>query len=183
MINLLPAEYKKELVSEYRVRLGAVALLLIAGVFCTGVLFILPSFFLVYSQERVLVKERMRQESMLTDNANNTENVLQLSAHRTNILETKYTREALVDLIGAIIKKRSSGITLSTFQYEHRQDGTDILVLKGLAQTRDELVQFEKVLEEELRVKDVQLPISDLAGRVDIAFTMNLTLALTKPLQ
>jgi hypothetical protein len=176
MINLLPPDYKRELVKEYRLRLVAVVLTLIASALSIGVLFTIPSFFVVYSQERLLKKEQQAQNFATKNDTTDIERALQASDRRVSLLESRYNRLILADILGLILEKKNAGITLTSFQYEYGQGGIVTLVLMGVAQTREGLVSFEHALEGEQKISSVQLPISDLAASVDIEFTMNLKL-------
>lgn len=180
MINLLPPDYRKELVKEYRLRLVVVVLTLIGVAFLIGVLFVVPSFLVVSSQERLLVKEQQVQAQVLATSGNtrDIEKTLQASDRRVTLLESLYSRLLLADVLGVILEKKNTGITLTSLQYEYKQDDT-MLVLSGVAKTRDELVAFEHALENEANISSVQLPISDLAASTNIEFTMNLKLAVT----
>ncbi len=179
MINLIPTAYRQDLVREYWIRLGIVALFFVAGACLTGALFIMPSFFTVTLQERSLKVERVAQEENAVGNANSLETVLAQSDQKIAILAAKYTSPALTDLMSSIIQKKPAGVILEGIRYERAQNKGETLVLSGTSATRDALVLFQEALRKEPRIANVQLPISDLASSANISFTLTATLAPT----
>ncbi len=177
MINLIPTAYRQELVKEYRIRLGIIALFFVAGACATGALFVIPSFFTVTLQEKNLRMERMAQEEQAVGNSSGLEKILEQSDQKLGILASKYASPSLTDLMRTIIEEKPAGVILSGIRYERTQNKTEMLVLSGTGATRDALVLFQEMLQKESRIASVQLPISDLASSANISFTITATLA------
>lgn len=77
------------------------------------------------------------------------------------------------DLINNIYDLLPTGIALTTFELD---DTTLTMELEGIAQTRDDLLEFQQILEATEYISEVTLPLSSFDEKNNISFSLNLEL-------
>lgn len=167
--NLLPPEEKKSVrLEEYRriisfFGMGAVAILII------GLVLLAPSYiFLVMARSNV--SEQASAEAILADKLNLREAFS--AATETGVL--------LKDVRLFLDRRAHASELVKTFFVSSdllRVDALSIVksgevAISGFAQTRDDLLNFQKQLQDSQMFENVSFPISDIIRSTDIHFTI-----------
>ncbi len=85
-----------------------------------------------------------------------------------------FSVSTLIQDIYAILPK---GLIITTFMFDDRNL---TLELNGVADTREELLGFQQILENNEMIKKVTLPLSNFDKKTDISFAMTLDLSFSK---
>lgn len=167
-INLLPPEAKRELrLEEWR---RAVALIGAGttAVLIVGTALLAPSYLYPALQrgelERRLAIEGQRTEAMRLDEA----------ARQSREIETliQAVRASRIGTSGrifrTIVRETTAGIRITSFAIQNRTETT----LTGVAQTREDLLAFEKTLRDSGAFEEIVSPLSDIIRDANINFSM-----------
>lgn len=175
--TLLPEIEERTLKREYKTRLFIVLLLFLSLSVVAGIIFLLPSYMLSYSQESKAIEnasvvEKGRQERGIAQ----VEKELTLSQKTIDLLlgNMNPVKNSLV--IQEIISNRPSGAGINSFNIS-KAEGTSTpitAIIQGKADSRESLIEFKKNLENDETISKVELPISDLAKNKDISFSIRL---------
>ena len=175
--NLIPEEEQKKMRAIYRLRLLSIALLVcgVAGFF--AVVTLLPSLFVVKVKHNAVVLEVavLEEKKDGTDIAEVSKALEELSIQTAFLGKQKNTKEVAAAL-ASIIALAPQGILLNRFTYSFAQD-TEVknISLSGVADTRERLVLFARALEEVEWIDKVVVPLANLAGNHNIAFSITIT--------
>jgi hypothetical protein len=175
MINLIPPAAKRGITIEYWKRVIAVWLCLFSTALVILAVFLLPTFIVLqsqigYLQEAVTagVDRVSRYDVTATElTTANKQAALLLENQATN------TPSALIQIINTYA---GNAVTLNNFQFS-KLDSTPVLVLSGVAATRQDLARFRDVLDQDTRFVAVDLPISNLIRDKDLLFSMEIEIA------
>ena len=174
MFNLLPENLKKEIKSNYRFRLVAVALLLLIFLQFTTLIFMLPSWISSYYREKDegSQEQKMNQSLSSADIASIDSQIKTINS-RIKILNSALNYPHLIPYINLILGQKTNAIKLSTIDFNLNSSNVTIS-LNGISDTRDSLLAFVKVLQATGQFKNVDLPISNFAKDKNINFSLNL---------
>lgn len=181
LTNLLPRHRIRAFRRGYFLRLGTLALLLLAGIVIAHGLLLLPAY--LYAKGEV-ARETTQLASLNARLQNSEEKQVQirLAALADNVkylgrLSTTPTASAA---ISAVLKVPRTGITLSGFTFTPptlKEGGR--MVISGTASSRDTLRAYALALGQLSFVTNADLPISAYAMENNIPFTITLTGTLT----
>lgn len=177
-MNLLPEEYKKDLVLEawrrYMVGVGPYLFVVMA----IGVGLLLPSYFILQFQIRGLEQQFQVNQG--------SQEYQQLQKDVAKIKETdgkfkkfsqfEKTTKRTAPLVDDIFARVGSDITLTTFDYSQTPAGVYQILIGGRSKTRDAFLAFIDELKKSSFVKDVDSPISNLLQEKDTNFAITITL-------
>ena len=177
MFNLLPDNLKEKIKKEYKTRLLVVVLLFGLFIQILFLVFIFPSWVLsLYREKEDIVQLDKINQSALSKETETVTSVIKSMNIKLDILDKTLKYPEAINLIDIILSKKTPLIRLNNLVYtSSSQSGTTIL-LRGISDTRDSLVSFEKNLEQSGHFKTVDLPVSNLAKDRDIIFSINLSL-------
>lgn len=178
MFNLLPQTEKDIIEREYRLRLVVTVLVFLVVLGCMAIIAIIPSFFIAYQKERLLMRRSvdLKKEVALTSTDYQI-NDLKLVKQKVAALNANKSPIYVHDLISKIIARKISGIKLSGLNVGAEVDGSRQVSILGKAQNRDVLFEFKKSLEKEEILSGITVPPSNFASSANINFTI---LAKTK---
>ncbi|HEY4490261.1 MAG TPA: hypothetical protein VJC12_03350 [Candidatus Paceibacterota bacterium] len=175
MFNLLPDEDKKKVLNEYSLRRIAITLLFLFVSGLIALIAIFPSKLLSESKSRSIEKEvsfSKTSETLVEETALSarvSEIKSKLIALKGDELTTK------VNLIDRIVNKRDSRIQIISFTYNSGDDkSSGSIVLYGVAQDREALLNFLKNLKTEELFKDANLPVSNFTKERNLDFTIEI---------
>lgn len=183
MINLLPKEAKEVMVREYRLR--AVVLGMGAGTLALilGMVFLVPGYLFVRNQQsqydNLLASVRSRNEQSVTSDVEKRAKTV--NGDVALIEGTFKARSALASTVADLVQKHVvAGIALSSLEYDRGEDATAKahLSLRGIADTREALIAFAKELSGDSAFAAVDSPISALAPREKLSFSITATVVL-----
>ena len=126
---------------------------------------------------KVLRNDALQQQERTTETSKEGEQLVALLKKNNSLSELivtwvkeKFAYEALAE----VVEKKTGGIAITTIAYD-RKNGT--IAVSGRAHKRDDLIAFKNALEGGGTFKKIDLPVSDLAHKEDIAFTITVGLA------
>lgn len=174
MINLLPKESRANLFREYRLRKIlvfeiVVFVLAIISLIFLGVLYY--SVFLEGENNKLLLQEARE------DSGGETLSTLQAGAKDLRVklgFFEKFDQDDFViaNLIEEVVLQKPNGIHISTLSFD--RDENRMLVVRGNADTRDELLLFTQRLENLSFAEGVDSPVTNIIQETEILFTVNI---------
>lgn len=178
-MNLLPLQEKRVIIVEYRKRLAVVGLMFLAVLICVA-LIPLASVYMASNYQIM----NLKKEVVLADKANTEEGVVENTGiirdangkldllGMTSADDLGYSLAEILSSIATTDKVRL--ISWSYEQVEMKNGGAREtgyrIILGGIADDRDSLQSFVKVLQSDKRFKSTELPISSLIESKDIDF-------------
>jgi len=175
MRNLLPNRVKQQLRTEYRLRLSIVGLLLFSVALLMAGVFLVPSY-LLSASDKMVVEDRMRfaEQGPAPQEAESSIERLELAQLQVELLSTLQKSTLFSDRLIQIIEQKPAGVRIGIFFYTTRDEGENMLTLSGVAETREDLLSFERSLKSEPDFSSVTLPVSNLAKDRDLSFLVTI---------
>ena len=175
MINLLPAHERKEIRREYVLRRAVVSLTFSFGVILAGVVLLAPMYFEYRGANRRIQEElaalsaRVESGGVSVEKAVRDLNIkLSITAPATSTIPL--ASHVVSQVRHAIIP----GVSLTTLAFDRLPQSPEASLRKatigGIAQDRETLLRFARVLDLEPNIGNVDSPISNLTKRNDLSF-------------
>lgn len=177
MINLIPIEKKKKILTDFYSRLIVVLFISLGiSVFIASTV-ILPSYFIssvkknIINQKLELQKQeqipKLDEKTLLTLNSLNT---------KLNLVEKSIDNKYLVSqkIITEVVSRKIPGISITHIFYENSSTNGRRISITGTAVSREKLLLFRQGLEDYSVFKSVDLPISNFVKGSNIKFNLNL---------
>ena len=177
MINLLPTTERKQLEKEYQLRFGvlaAVALLLLE-IMSVGLFF--PSYYTIIAATKSKTQDLAAIKAGLPKGSDDPQAALATMKAELAILKPPGGANAVLPsaILNTIISKKTSGILLSGFDYQVNS-GAGFVTLRGFSATREELLDFQKILKADPNFSAVEFPQTVFSGKTNLNFNIRLTL-------
>ena len=174
MINLLPKSAKRSLLFEYWIRVVSVWLIVWSVVLFASAVILLPAYVLIHSQVEVYEESATAALEKVAVYENISTVLLQAGAEARMILNeaTSPKLSYYVDQINGLLE---SGISINDINISRDANGIAPISIQGVAIDRQTLAAFRDRLQADPLVRDVNLPISNLAQDRDIIFSMTIT--------
>ncbi|MFA7252856.1 MAG: hypothetical protein WC027_03295 [Candidatus Paceibacterota bacterium] len=177
MANLITEKQKKEVASEYWIRLTAMSFWLISllGVFLLA--YIIP-YYLSVSKKDLVVADKFQSVISVENKENVGESVSRI-VNRTldeiTVAET-YSQRSDQASVGftKIINSKNNNIQISRLSFSLINKDQAQFLINGVSRNRDGLVSFVEALKSEAGFASVESPISDFAKDTNIPFTVNI---------
>ena len=174
MRNLLPAEHRKRVTVEYRLRVAVVVLSLTLVVIIVGIVLLIPSYFLSRSKKDPASEQSaLIARSIEFRESEASVELLKKARDRLLLLADSNKQMSLTSIIRTLTEEKGIGVTIGAFSYA-QEDKIGTLTIVGKALRRDNLLAFKEALDQSSYFSSVSLPISDLAKSRDIEFTLTL---------
>ncbi len=174
LLNLLPEEYKKELINEYRLRFLVSLSIIISIFFVVTSILLVPSY--VFSRYEINFSEQRLNDiksDPIYDGINNLESEINSLTKEIETIE-KYKSLNITDLVLKITPSEA-GITIDSFSLINEKDVSHLTV-RGMASNRDTLVMYINKLKEDEMFESVESPISNFIKGQDSPFNIRITL-------
>lgn len=178
MTNLLPNKDITALKKLYWLRFTAIAFTMAALLLVVGTVLLLPSYILLLGQtnaysETFLETEREQQDVSLLMSAIRDANALATE------IESNKNELSFFETLQAVRVLGGDAISIDTFFYEYKKNlnEPDQILLYGVAKDRASLTQFSRAVQSDERFSEAIVPIQNLAGDKDVAFTITAVLA------
>lgn len=179
MINLIPPESKKQIITEYWIRVFSVYGFLVVEVVLAVSLLLLPTYVLLKGQ-LVVLENKTQIESQ--DNNKFTEFKNTLNDANNIAFQLLSTQDAVQvsEIIKIINDEANKFVQMTSLSISGVSEGAvPVIQLRGKTMTRDDLLQFSAALEQLPVVASANVPISDLARGENFPFSLNLILSET----
>jgi uncharacterized membrane protein len=175
MANLLPENKKKELSQQYVLKLAAVAFVFVFATVLLAIVGLLPSYFATTIKAKTIEEDLKHAENKTVVKSTDDDVVSKVKAVNTlaPTLEawfgTPFAYEAIIDAVA----ERVGDVGVTSVVYS-RERGN--LVISGAAKKRDDLIAFKNSLQKYAQFKTIDLPVSDLAHKENLLFSITITL-------
>lgn len=182
MTNLLPPSSLRSVTTEYRIRLVATTLFMLAAGLSIALILLIPSYLLASHRKNVVAENlavldkdteaSVREKGELEKILRGADSILAILAGKREPLRPS------VRVIERIVSHKTPNIKLQKIFYDaHESGGT--LSLRGIAANRQALVSFADALKRDSSFFDVNLPVSNLVKEREADFTIMLKLSAT----
>lgn len=177
MINLLPQEEKKKILTEYRFRLGIVAVFAVAALVLASLVLLAPSYFLAVSKYKSISVELAALESKQGQGVRDKDINTQINTINKKInmflkgVAVDTTASSTMQVILSILRTKGDAIKIQGVTYDIGT-GQGRFVVVGTALNRDGLSQFVESLKKEPTFAKVEIPISSYVKSSDIDFSI-----------
>ncbi|HEY9481080.1 MAG TPA: PilN domain-containing protein [Candidatus Paceibacterota bacterium] len=168
MKTFLTEQYAKAVAREYRGRLVFVASALSCIAFLAAIAFALPTYFLLRAKA-----DAISTPASYPDSLSNVESSAALLKEKISAAETVADEERMAAIVEKILVRAVDGISVTNISLR-RDTGASAISLAGVADTREDLVAFQKSLESEPLFSKVVLPVSALAKGKDVHFSFSI---------
>ena len=179
MLNLLPPE-EKVMVGRERLRRFVIVFGVIGGaVLFLGVTLMFPSYISLAFRRLDLTRElNLSRKAPLLSEVDQIENSIRDFNKKLLLYEKGAGASNPVSSIEEqVLKLRPRAVSVRTVSYESAsKTNPERISVKGRAQTRSELLRFQKNLESSGLFKKVHSPISNLLREIDLEFSLVLDL-------
>ena len=192
---LLPAHERHALRREYRLRLAITVFLFISLAMVVGMVALLPSYVYTFNEETdALTEEVNLNNSRKASGADQIEKDLLANQVIAQKILAEEDRVDDTSLIERILSHRNKGINIYSFDISHIASSTPgtsgtanataprvasstlaIIEIGGKADTRENFLAFQKAIDSDPKLADLNVPLSDLAQSKDITFTFKFT--------
>jgi len=180
MINLLPEEEKILIKREYTRRLAVIIGIFLFILFCSAVIFLLPSYLPLSSQKQSFENQlNTVKQGLSREKADEIESSIRGLNNKLAFFSRRGENARQISvLISQILSVKSPSIKLFTFTYQKgtQEKKNEQMLIQGNATTRNAFLAFAKALETINGVGEVQSPPANLTKDENVEF--NLTLKL-----
>ncbi len=170
--NVLPPEVKKGLQQEYRARLVAVACWGLVAVALIAGASLVPAYGNLLALERYAEASRQAIDpSKREADVLETTSLIKATKEKMSALEEEASLYTVHDLVSKILSVKPAGVSVGDIVYEAK-DGKRLMIVRGMATTRDGLTTFRTQLIKTRPFEKADLPIGVFAKSVDVPFSM-----------
>lgn|SRR3989338_6568016 len=177
MINLIPNEEKKKKVRDFYFRLLVVFFWTLGFSILISCVALLPAYFLS-SVKRDLINtklETQKVELVPLPDQETLATVLDLD-NKLSLIEKIETNKYIISqkIINEIMLEKTSDIKITGFRYQDDSATGKTINIDGTAPSRERLLLFRKMLEDNTAFRAVNLPISNFVKGSNIQFHLSL---------
>lgn len=175
MLNILPAQEKKKNLTEYRMRLGVVAVFAVASLILASLVLLAPSYLLAVTKYNNISEQLAQKKSKA--NLTGQEKAIDVQVRTINKNIDLYLKSGATDklsppdVIAEVIELKSAAIKITGFDYD-ASGPQERLVISGVAEDRDSLAAFVGVLKKSTLFTTVDLPVSSYVKSANITFSI-----------
>jgi hypothetical protein len=177
MINLIPIEEKKEIRKYFYYRVFTVFFIMLSTCAIIFIISISPSYF-ISLEKKILTNKKLEvqknevmpeidQQSLASIKDLDTRLTLLEKARKNKYVFSKY-------LVDEILLQKVPGIKIKRISFINDSLEGKKVDIFGLAQDREQLISFRRMLENDNSFKDIDLPISNFVKGQDIEFNLKL---------
>ncbi len=175
MINLIPPVAKKKIITEYWVRAVSVWVLVWGVMFLVVSLLLLPVYVLVNSQVQVYETSANEAVAKVAEYDLSASVLAEANVQAQMLIELRQMK-TFSDLIDDFSALQGNDIAVTDLDFRRVGIKLNSVQLEGKAKDRKALADFRDALMTLPEVKDVHLPIANLAKDKDITFSISVTL-------
>lgn len=175
MINLIPQVAKDKIISEYWVRVVSVWLFIISLACIIISLLLLPVYVLVSAKVDAYSTSANEGAGKVAEYDVSALALTQVNSRAQMLLESGKVKQ-FSELVTVISSLQGSSITITDFDFHRTDTVPESVQINGKATTRQSLASFRDSLLALPWVKDVDLPISNLAKDRNITFNISIVL-------
>lgn len=175
MINILPIEEKKKIITEYRLRLSIVSVFAVAALMFSSLVLLIPSYLLAVLKYNNATQElsTLKGKANTEEKEKNTDAQIVDINNKINLLLRGDEKKQITpsQVIADILNVKGAAIKIYGFTHDISAD-QDRVVIFGTADNRDSLAEFVAVLKKKPEFVSVELPISSYVKSSNIDFSI-----------
>ncbi len=175
MINLIPPDAKKNITTEYWIRVVTVWLWLLSVSAVVCAVLLLPVFVLIDAQISAY-KDSADQAIEKIATFENVSQELARSTAQAQLIMGSGQQILLSSLVQQFRDLEGEGVALSEITIARAEAGVSPVTISGIADDRRSLSDFRDRLLAHEQIETVDFPISNLAKDRDITFSMTVTI-------
>ncbi len=178
MINLIPKEEKKKMVTEFYYRLLVLLFLMFSFAVFIGSVVLLPAYFYsVVKDEIINNKLTMQKNDPVPVSSQESLTEIKDMNDKLTLVENAEKNKFLIsaNVINNILAEKTSDIKIIQITYQNDPILGKKINLLGTASSRDALLSFEQTLQNDANFKNVNLPISSFVKQSNIQFDLSLS--------
>ena len=176
-MNLLPNAEKDLLKKGLKLRSVALTLILVAAAFISGLVMLLPSYFLTrdhFSSAVSSQDSQKIQEAEMTEDQKLPEEI----ESKMKFLQSHVATKSAMVSISKALEVLPSKVTIHSISFIRSQTykgkvGT-VIQLSGSSLDREALVSFSTILKDSKQFTSVDMPVSNLTKEKDLPFSVTL---------
>ena len=173
MKNLLPEQRKRSLIHAYVGRVGVVSLVFMIALLVISIVALLPSYLVAHMQQNTFEKTLAEAERQVAEGGGD---VAQAFLEETGQLlvyaEATAQYPRATERMSLLQSDTTPGIRFDDLSVRVQDSGHVIANVQGEALTRTALVAYKDALERNPNIREVTLPLRDLAANQNIPFTI-----------
>ena len=175
MINLLPLLTQKGVRKIYLIRRRIAYLLAVCALLLTTLVLLVPAFLLISvragdAKELIGLAETQPVAVISNKDKEETKRINTLSSQ---LVDAGDFNPKVSRILKRIIELKGEGISIIRIKY----GGSGDMTIRGMARSRNDLLQLVAILENQGEFTNVDSPVSNLINNVDIDFIVQLKLA------
>jgi hypothetical protein len=181
MANLITEKQKKEIRTDYIVRLSAVSLLILSllGIFLLA--YIIP-YYISLAKKDIIVAEQFEKIINVENKENTGESVLSevtMTLEQIKAIEL-YSQDTFVPLpyIDEIIDSTNPGVRINNISFSIIEETQGQFLVNGISKDRESLVDFIEDLKSKTIFTQVESPVSDFAKDKDVSFSIKINIEI-----
>lgn len=172
MVNLLPQEDKNHVRRQYLLRVAVIGLVLLSIATAIGIILLSPSYLLSEVREKsALQQTKLLEQSIAFQRKSGAQAEVSATKDRIRILRAGKVEVYVEEILNAALASRPDGVALTSFFYDSKKDPATLTV-RGIAVSRESIIELVENLEAQALFTTAKLPVSDLAKDTDIPFTI-----------
>lgn len=178
MANLLPQSFRDGVRDEYRLRLGSVALTLLAVILLSATVLLTPSFILTESrlEQNQATLDSLSEASTATS-TKESKKVITDTNQKLSVVNQENDELSPTDIVNLVANTKPSSVSIRRISLQDSENNSaQSIELSGVARTRDSLLEFESRLQNQADVQQVDLPIETLAAKKNAEFFLTITI-------
>jgi hypothetical protein len=178
MINLLPQFEKKKLRNEYRLRAAAIVLCGILLIEIVAAASLAPSYYRIDAMGKSLTADLAAKKTQTPLGDDGAQKKIALIQAEVKLLNPSLGPGDKLpsEILEEILEQKPSGIVVNSFSYARSGAAAAAAQLAGVAETREDLLAFQRMLKENSHFGDIKYGQSFITRRTDIDFQLTVTI-------
>jgi len=173
MINLIPTHARKDVKTEYWVRVVTVWLFLLAAAAGIVGLLLFPSYMLVQSGLSIF-EDTYQDISQQNESYETLREEVRVGNGVANHIGRTEVTPVFIMIINELESLANTNVSLASYSFARTEGKVESISITGSAPSRASLAQFRDVLESHEFFDSAELPISNLAKDKDIPFNITI---------
>lgn len=175
-LNFLSDLNKKIVFKEYLIRLCIFFFFFFFFSMLCALVFLIPSYFLTGTKERAISSDHFRIMNKTQEKGESIESrlIIKNTINKMNLLSSEVLPVGVYELLEKVLSNKGSVIKINSFFYGGEKGGLKELKISGIAETREGLLSFSKLLKKEKFFEKIEVPIPNLAKYKNLEFTISI---------
>lgn len=176
MLNLLPKNQKKKISREYLVRFFVVGFALIFIAQIISLILLIPPYLTAETRIELLnVQSAGFKAQNVTAEITRLSDIVRQTNNYLSLFTSSTTPNGVVPVIKKVVEVRDGLVKINNLSYKN-QNGKQLIVVGGVADSRQNLLDYVKKLKVQPGVVSADLPVSDFVQSKNINFSVTVVM-------